>query len=119
MRLLGIEAIRPRHATTRPAVGHKSYPYLLRNLSITRPNQVWASDITYIPLRHGFLDLTAIMDWYSRHVLAWRLSNTLDGEFCREALDAALAQAQPEIFNSDQSCQFTAVAFTGRLAARA
>lgn len=115
MRLMGIEAIHPRRSTTRPAAGHKIYPYLLRNLMIERPDQVWASDITYIPLRHGFLYLAAVMDWYSRYVLAWRLSNTLDGAFCREALDEALAIRRPEIFNSDQGAQFTAAAFTGRL----
>ena len=84
-------------------------------MEITRPDQVWASDITYVPLRHGFLYLVAVMDWYSRYVLSWRLSNTLDGSFCLEALDEALAQAKPEIFNSDQGCQFTAAAFTSRL----
>jgi len=118
MQLMGIEAIRLRRATMRPAAGHKIYPYLLRNLAITRPDQVWSSDITYIPLRGGFLYLTAIMDWYSRYVLAWRLSNTIDGAFCREALDEALSQAQPEIFNSDQGSQFTAEAFTSRLEER-
>jgi putative transposase len=118
MRLMGIEAIRPGRSTTRPAAGHKIYPYLLRNLAVTRPDQVWAGDITYIPLRHGFLYLMAIMDWYSRYVLAWRLSNTLDGAFCREALEEALAKARPEIFNSDQGSQFTAAAFTSRLEQR-
>ena len=82
-----------------------------------RPDQVWASDITYVPLRHGFLYLVAVMDWYSRYVVSWRLSNTLTGSFCMEALEEALAQAQPEIFNSDQGCQFTAAAFTSRLEA--
>jgi putative transposase len=115
MRLMGLEAIYPKRATTRPGVGHKIYPYLLRNVAITRPDQVWSSDITYIPLRHGFLYLTAVMDWYSRYVLAWRLSNTLEGRFCLEALDEALAGQRPEIFNSDQGSQFTAAAFTGRL----
>ena len=115
MRVMGLEAIYPKRATTRPAAGHKIYPYLLRNLAITRPNQVWSSDITYIPLRHGFLYLTAVMDWYSRYVLAWRLSNTLEGSFCCEALDEALADCRPEIFNSDQGSQFTSAAFTGRL----
>ena len=91
MRIMGLEAIYPKRATTRPAAGHKIYPYLLRNLAITRPDQVWASDITYIPLRHGFLYLAAVMDWYSRYVLAWRLSNTLEGSFCLEALDEALS----------------------------
>ena len=115
MRIMGLEAIYPKRGTTRPAAGHKIYPYLLRNLPITRPDQVWASDITYIPLRHGFLYLAAVMDWYSRYVLAWRLSNTLEGSFCLEALDEALAAKQPEIFNSDQGSQFTAAAFTSRL----
>ena len=115
MRVMGIEAIYPKRRTTWPGAGHKIYPYLLRNLAITRPDQVWASDITYIPLRHGFLYLTAVMDWFSRYVLAWRLSNTLEGSFCLEALDEALATRRPEIFNSDQGCQFTAAAFTGRL----
>lgn len=115
MRRMGLEAIYPKRATTRPAVGHKIYPYLLRNLAITRPNQVWSSDITYIPMRHGFLYLAAVLDWYSRYVLSWRLSNTLEGRFCQEALDEALTQSQPEIFNSDQGSQFTATAFTSRL----
>lgn len=115
MRQMGIEAIYPRRRTTWPGVGHKIYPYLLRNVAIVRPDQAWSTDITYIPLRRGFLYLTAIMDWFSRHVLAWRLSNTLTGDFCVEALEEALSQAQPEIFNSDQGCQFTAAAFTSRL----
>ena len=84
-------------------------------MAITRPDQVWSSDITYVPLRHGFLYLVAVMDWYSRYVLAWRLSNTLEGTFCLEALDEALARRRPEIFNSDQGSQFTAQAFTARL----
>jgi len=117
MRLMGLEAVYPKRRTTRPAAGHKIYPYLLRNLAITRPDQVWASDITYVPLRHGFLYLMAVMDWFSRYVLAWRLSNTLEGSFCLEALDEALARARPEIFNSDQGSQFTAAAFTARLQA--
>lgn len=115
MRLMGLEAIYPQRRTTRPAAGHKIYPYLLRNLAITRPNQVWAADITYIPLCHGFLYLAAVMDWYSRYVLAWRLSNTLEGSFCLEALEAALSRGQPEIFNTDQGAQFTSAAFTARL----
>ena len=115
MRVMGLEAIYPRRRTTRPAAGHKIYPYLLRDMAITRPNQVWASDITYVPLRHGFLYLVAVIDWYSRYVLSWRLSNTLEGRFCLEALDDALSGRQPEIFNSDQGSQFTATAFTGRL----
>jgi len=115
MRRMGLEAVGVKRRTTRPAAGHKIYPYLLRNLAITRPNQVWSSDITYIPLRHGFLYLAAVLDWYSRYVLSWRLSNTLEGRFCQEALDEALAQSRPEIFNSDQGSQFTATAFTSRL----
>jgi putative transposase len=115
MRVMGLEAVAPKRRTTRPAPGHKIYPYLLRNVEVTRPDQVWSSDITYIPLRHGFLYLTAVMDWYSRYVLSWRLSNTLEGSFCVEALEDALSQGRPEIFNSDQGSQFTAAAFTGRL----
>jgi putative transposase len=117
MRLMGLEAIYPRRRTTWPSAGHKIYPYLLRDLEIVRPDQVWSTDITYVPLRRGFLYLAAIMDWFSRHVLAWRLSNTLTGDFCWEALDEALSLTQPEIFNSDQGCQFTAAAFTSRLEA--
>jgi putative transposase len=117
MRRMGLEAVYPKRRTTRPAAGHKIYPYLLRNLQITRPDQVWSSDITYIPLRHGFLYLVAVMDWYSRYVLSWRLSNTLEGTFCIAALDEALASGRPEIFNTDQGAQFTASAFTGRLEA--
>jgi len=115
MRVMGIEAIYTKHRTTWPAAGHKVYPYLLRNVAVTRPDQVWASDITYVPLRHGFLYLVAVMDWYSRYVLSWRLSNTLTGSFCAEALDESLLHAAPEIFNSDQGSQFTAAAFTSRL----
>jgi len=115
MRVMGIEAIYPKRRTTWPGAGHKVYPYLLRNVEVTRPDQVWASDITYVPLRHGFLYLVAVMDWYSRYVLSWRLSNTLTGGFCTEALDEALSRAKPEIFNSDQGSQFTAAAFTSRL----
>lgn len=115
MRLMGIEAIYPKRRTTRAAPGRRIYPYLLRNVAITRPDQVWSGDITYLPLRHGFLYLVAVMDWYSRYVLAWRLSNTLEGVFCLEALDEALGISQPEIFNSDQGSQFTALAFTSRL----
>ncbi len=117
MRLMGIKAIYPKRRTTRAAVGHKIYPYLLRNVAVTRPDQVWSSDITYIPLKHGFLYLVAVMDWYSRYVLSWRLSNTLTGSFCLEALDEALVRSRPEIFNSDQGSQFTAAAFTSRLEA--
>jgi putative transposase len=115
MRVMGIEAIYPKRRTTWPGAGHKIYPYLLRNVEVARPDQVWASDITYVPLRHGFLYLVAVMDWYSRYVLSWRLSNTLTGGFCLEALDEALSRGRPEIFNSDQGSQFTAAAFTSRL----
>ena len=115
MRLLGLAAVLSERPTSRPAPGHKIFAYLLRNLAITRPNQIWASDITYIPMQHGFLYLTAVMDLFSRNVLSWRLSNTLTGDFCIEALEAALARAKPEIFNTDQGAQFTATAFTSRL----
>jgi putative transposase len=118
MRLMGIEAIYPKRRTTWPGSGHKIYPYLLRHVEVLRPDQVWSTDITYVPLRHGFLYLVAVMDWYSRHVLAWRLSGTLEGSFCIEALDEALAAARPEIFNTDQGSQFTAAAFTARLERR-
>jgi putative transposase len=118
MRVMGIEAIYPKRRTTWPGAGHKIYPYLLRNMDVTQPDQVWASDITYVPLRHGFMYLVAVMDWYSRYVLSWRLSNTLTGSFCLEALDEALTRAKPEIFNSDQGSQFTATAFTSRLESR-
>jgi putative transposase len=117
MRVMGLEAIYPKRRTTWPGAGHKIYPYLLRNLEIVRPDQVWSTDITYIPLRHGFLYLVAVLDWFSRYVLAWRLSNTLTSLFCLEALDEALSASKPQIFNSDQGSQFTATAFTGRLEA--
>ena len=117
MRRMGIEAISRRRRTTRPDAGHKIYPYLLRNLEILRPDQVWCTDITYIPVKHGFLYLVAVMDWFSRYVLSWRLSNTMEGSFCREALEAALAHGRPEIFNTDQGSQFTTVKFTSRLEA--
>jgi putative transposase len=112
MSLMGLKAIYQRPRTSKPAPGHKVYPYLLNGLQITRPNQVWAADITYIPMQHGFLYLVAIIDWYSRYVLAWRLSNTLDTDFCVEALEEALEHGKPEIFNTDQGSQFTAEAFT-------
>jgi putative transposase len=106
---------KPRTST--PAPGHKIYPYLLRGLKITRPNQVWSADITYVPLPKGFMYLVAIIDWFSRYVLTWQLSNTLDGHFCLQALQQALQHGQPEIFNTDQGAQFTALAFTGLLEA--
>lgn len=115
MRIMGIEAIGSNRRTTIPAAGHTIYPYLLRNVVISRPDQVWSSDITYIPLQHGFLYLTAVIDWFSRYVLAWRLSNTLEGSFCVEALHEALDRGRPEIFNTDQGSQFTSREFTGRL----
>jgi putative transposase len=113
MRLMGIEAVYPKPKTSRPHPQHKVYPYLLRGLSIDRPNQVWAADITYIPMRRGHMYLVAVMDWHSRKVLSWRISNTLDTEFCVEALVEALSRfGRPEIFNTDQGAQFTATAFT-------
>ena len=118
MRRMGIAALGPKPRTTKPAPGHKIFPYLLRNLAIDRPNQVWAADITYIPIGRGFLYLVAVMDWASRAVLAWRLSNTMDVSFCVAALEEALARfGKPEIFNTDQGSQFTSAAFTGTLAA--
>jgi len=116
MRLMGLTALGPKPQTSKPAPGHKIYPYLLRELVIERPNQVWAADITYIPIGRGFLYLVAIMDWASRAVLAWRLSNTLDAEFCVRALEEALARfGTPEIFNTDQGSQFTSSGFTSVL----
>jgi len=115
MRIMGLKAIYRRPRTSKPAPGHKIYPYLLGDLRITRPNQVWAADITYIPMAHGFLYLVAIIDWYSRYVLSWRLSNTLDADFCIEALEEALTKGKPDIFNTDQGSQFTSEAFTGLL----
>jgi len=113
MRLMGIRALHPGAKTTRPNPQHKVYPYLLRELEIDRVNQVWCTDLTYIPMRKGFLYLVAIMDWHSRKVLSWRLSNSLDAAPCVEALEEALANyGTPEIFNSDQGCQFTSEDFT-------
>ena len=112
MRLMGLKAIYRRPRTSKPAPGHKIYPYLLGGMKVTRPNQVWASDITYIPMSRGFLYLVAIIDWYSRYVLAWRLSNTLDTDFCMESLEEALKKGKPEIFNTDQGAQFASEAFT-------
>jgi putative transposase len=118
MRVMGLVALVPRPGTSKPASGHKIYPYLLRNVAIKEPNHVWAADITYIPMEHGFLYLVAVMDWASRAVLAWRLSNTMDTSFCVAALDEALARhGTPRIFNTDQGSQFTSEAFTGRLIA--
>lgn len=118
MRLMGIEAIYQKPRTSDPHPDHKIYPYLLRNLSITKPNQVWCTDITYIPIKRGFLYLVAIMDWHSRKVLSWRLSNTMDRRFCVEALEEALMlHGKPEIFNTDQGSQFTSCDFTDVLKA--
>jgi putative transposase len=118
MRVMGIEALAPRPGTSKAAPGHKIYPYLLRGLAITEPNHVWACDITYIPMANGFLYLVAIMDWASRAVLSWRLSNTMDTRFCVEALEEALQRhGKPRIFNTDQGAQFTSAAFTGKLEA--
>jgi putative transposase len=107
MRLMGIEAIYQRPRTSKPATEHRIYPYLLRGLAIERVNQVWAADICYIPMAHGFLYLVAVMDWVSRYVLAWRLSSLLDSSFCIDALEEALSKGQPQIFNTDQGSQFT------------
>jgi putative transposase len=116
MRLMGLQAIYQAPNTSAPNPEHRIYPYLLRNLTIDRPDQVWCADITYIPVRRGFLYLVAIMDWATRHVLAWRLSNTMDARFCVEALNEAMAKyGKPEIFNTDQGSQFTSLEFTGVL----
>jgi putative transposase len=117
MRMMGLEAIYPKPKTTQRGCGHKIYPYLLRNVEILRPDQVWSTDITYIPMRRGFLYLVAVIDWYSRYVLSWRLSNSMELRFCMEALEESLADGRPEIFNTDQGSQFTSEAFTGRLEA--
>ena len=118
MRKMGIAALGPKPRTTKSAPGHKIFPYLLRGLTIDRANQVWCADITYIPIGRGLLYLVAIMDWASRAVLAWRLSNTMDGSFCVAALQEALSRfGRPDIFNTDQGSQFTSAAFTGMLAA--
>jgi putative transposase len=116
LRKMGLMAIYPKPRLSKPGEGHKIYPYLLRNLEITHVNQVWSTDITYIPMPRGFMYLVAVMDWFSRYVLTWQLSNTLDGYFCLDALQQALQQGQPKIFNTDQGAQFTANAFTACLA---
>jgi putative transposase len=116
MRIMGLQAIYQEPRTSCPHPQHKVYPYLLRNLPITKPNQVWCTDITYIPIKRGFLYLVAVMDWYSRKVLSWRLSNTMDTRFCVEALNEAIAiYGIPEIFNTDQGSQFTSFDFTNTL----
>ena len=117
MRTMGIQALSPKRRLSKPAPGHKVYPYLLRGLDITQAGQVWCADVTYLPMARGFCYLVAVMDWASRRVLSWRLSNTLDASFCIEALQEALERyGTPEIFNTDQGAQFTSEGFTGMLA---
>jgi putative transposase len=115
LRLMGLEAIYPKPRLSAPAPGHRVYPYLLRDVAVERPGHVWSADITYLPLPSGFMYLAATIDWFSRYVVAWRLSNTLDGSFCQEMLEEALGRGTPEVFNTDQGVQFTAGAWTGRL----
>jgi putative transposase len=115
MTVMGLEPLFPKPRTTTAAPDARVYPYLLRNRVLTHADEVWSSDISYVPMRRGFMYLTAVIDWFSRYVLSWRLSNTLDGRFCLEALDEALAISRPEIFNTDQGSQFTAQEYTGRL----
>ena len=112
MKQMGIEAIYAKPNLSQPQLGHKIYPYLLRGVKIDRVNQAWSTDITYLPMRHSYLYLAAVMDWYSRCVLAWKLSNSLDGIFCREVLLEALERGKPDIFNTDQGSQYTSVEFT-------
>lgn len=114
-RLMGIEAIYCKPDLSKPCAAHKIYPYLLRNVAIERPDQVWSTDITYVPMKKGFLYLAAVIDWYSRYVLSWELSNSLESSFCLTALDKALQKGTPEVFNTDQGSQFTSHSFTGRL----
>lgn len=115
MRQMGLEGISPKRRTTLSVAGHRVYPYLLRGVKIERPNQVWCSDITYIPMARGYMYLVAVMDWFSRHVLSWRLSNSMDVDFCLEAMEEAFQQARPEIMNTDQGSQFTSRQFTNLL----
>ena len=117
MALMGLEGLDPRRRTTVADPDARAYPYLLRDRVLTRIDEVWSSDITYVPMRRGFMYLTAVIDWYSRYVLSWRLSNTMDVGFCLEALDEALQRGRPEIFNTDQGSQFTSREYTGRLEA--
>ena len=117
MKRMGIEALYRRPRTTKPEPGHKIYPYLLRDMAVTRPNQVWAMDITYIPMARGFVYLAVVLDWFSRRVLSWRLSITMEATFCVETLEDALARyGKPDVFNTDQGSQFTGAAFIGALA---
>ena len=115
LRLLGLEAIYPKPRLSQPQPGHRVYPYRLRGVRIERINQVWSTDITYIRLRQGFVYLTAVIDWFSRYILSWELSNTLESGFCRTALEQALRRGRPEVFNTDQGSQFTSPTFTGML----
>jgi putative transposase len=115
LRWMGLCALYPKPFLSKSVAGNKIYPYLLKDLQIERPNQVWSTDITYIRLRHGFVYLVAVMDWYSRYVLSWELSTTMETAFCISALEWALRQGRPEIFNSDQGSQFTSREFTGKL----
>lgn len=115
MRLMGLETLYCQPKTTIRRRDHKVYPYLLRNVAITRPNQVWSADITYIPMASGFMYLAATIDWFSRFVVSWKLSNTLDGSFCQEMLEESLSRGKPDVFNTDQGVQFTACAWTSRL----
>lgn len=115
MQQMGLQAITPGPHTSKPASGHKIYPYLLNHVRIERVNQVWSTDITYIPMKNGYLYLTAVIDWYSRYVLAWELANTMESRFCVDALEHALTQGRPDIFNTDQGSQFTSQAFTSIL----
>jgi putative transposase len=117
MRVMGLEAIYPKPRLSMAGKGHRIYPYLLRGVKVVRPGQVWSTDITYVPTASGFMYLAAVIDWFSRYVVTWRLSNTLDGGFCLEMLEDALREGKPEVFNTDQGVQFTAAAFTGRLEA--
>ena len=118
MKLMGIQAITPGPHTSKPNPGHKIYPYLLRNMAINRVNQVWSTDITYIPMQRGYLYLTAVIDWFSRYVLAWDLSNSMEARFCTEALLQSLERGRPEIFNTDQGSQYTSDEFTRELLGR-
>jgi putative transposase len=115
MRVMGLEAIYPKPRLSLAGKGHRIYPYLLRGVKVERRDQVWSTDITYVPMASGFMYLAAVIDWYSRYVIGWRLSNTLDGSFCLEMLEEALRAGKPEVFNTDQGVQFTAARFTGRL----
>jgi putative transposase len=115
MRVMGLEAIYPKPRLSLAGKGHRIYPYLLRGVTVERVDQVWSTDITYVPMTSGFMYLAAVIDWFSRYVITWRLSNTLDGGFCLEMLEDALRAGKPEVFNTDQGVQFTAAAWTGRL----